>query len=93
MPGTSTKWLTPHEQPYDQDFYDSNLPSADVNVNNNGCILPGEIIPSPPSVNTEYLDLLLQERPDRNFVNSLLTGLRSDFHTGLLQIPDMSFEW
>ena len=22
MPGTSTKWLTPHEQPYGQDFYD-----------------------------------------------------------------------
>ena len=90
--GTSTKWLTQLEQTYGQDVYESNLPSTDIDMNNDASTLPGEITPSPPSVNTEYLELLLQEHPDRNFVNSLLTGLRSGFHTGLLQIPDMSFE-
>ena len=47
---------------------------------------------TPPSVNVEYLEHLLEDHPDKPFVEALLTGLHSGFHIGLSSIPEVSYE-
>ena len=90
--GTKAKWLTSNEQSCGQDTFDLNIYSAEADACNYAKIPHVDINPSPPRINIDYLKLFLQEYPDRNFVDSLLGGLRSGFHTGLLQIPARSFE-
>ena len=92
--GTNAKWLTNrHDEHFvEQDTFDLNFNSAEADACNYANIPQVDINPSPPCINIDYLELLLQEYPDRSFVDSLLEGLRSGFHTGLLQIPARSFE-
>ena len=69
-----------------------NIYSTEADACNYANIPHVDINPSPPRINIDYLELLLHEYPDRNFVDSLLEVLSSGFHTGLLQVPARSFE-
>lgn len=47
---------------------------------------------SPPSVDVNYLKNLLKDHPDVGFVDTLINGLSLGFHTGISEVPKVSFE-